>query len=40
MPENSNEFETDEEKEFWDHVRDLEIERSMEDLIESHPDHL
>jgi hypothetical protein len=39
-PEDSHEDETDEEREFWKHVRDVEIEESMGDLIEPHPDYL
>lgn len=33
-------IDTDEECEFWKHVRDGEIEESLRDPIEPHPEYL
>ncbi len=39
-PEDSNEFETDEDREYWDAVQELEREQILETLIEYDPDEL
>jgi hypothetical protein len=40
MDETNPAISEDEEREFWEHLRDLEIEQSIEPLSESHPDYL